>query len=155
MARERDLFANFERMRREMDELFGTFFERGPRRMPFPAVDIYYETRPDGRPHVIVVAELAGVEHHELELEIRDRELVLAGSRRTAAPSENRRYQQLEIEHGPFRRVVALGAEVVPDEAHATYRHGLLKVDLPLAQQAIAPKRSIPIEVDERETREP
>jgi len=36
MASERDLFANFERMRREMDELFGDVIDRGlaPRRRP-------------------------------------------------------------------------------------------------------------------------
>ena len=28
MSQERDLFANFERMRREIDELFGDVFER-------------------------------------------------------------------------------------------------------------------------------
>jgi HSP20 family protein len=28
MARERDLFANFERMKREIDELFGTVLDR-------------------------------------------------------------------------------------------------------------------------------
>ena len=41
---ERDLFANFERMRREMDQLFGDVFERAGmarRRVGFmPAVDV-------------------------------------------------------------------------------------------------------------------
>jgi hypothetical protein len=43
---ERDLFANFDRMRREMDELFGDAFDRrlSPRRRGgfSPAVDVYY-----------------------------------------------------------------------------------------------------------------
>ena len=43
---ERDLFANFERMRREMDQLFGDVFERAGmarRRVGFlPAVDVAY-----------------------------------------------------------------------------------------------------------------
>ena len=47
----------------------------------------------------------------ELELEVRGRELVLSGLRRPDS-AEGRAYQQLEIEHGPFRRVVALGVEV-------------------------------------------
>ena len=46
MAPERDLFANFERMRREMDELFGDVFERtglARRRSGFsPPIDVYY-----------------------------------------------------------------------------------------------------------------
>src|SRR5438874_2165457 len=47
---ERDLFANFERMRREVDELFGGVFERtglSRRRGGFsPAVDVAYLANP-------------------------------------------------------------------------------------------------------------
>jgi HSP20 family protein len=133
MARERDLFENFERMRREMDELFGDVFERrlgGPR--PHggfsPAVDVYYAADP---PRAVVQAELAGIDPNELELEITGRELVLAGYRR-APKAEGRSYQQVEIEHGRFRRVVSLGAEVDPDAAKAVYENGFLTVELPL-----------------------
>ena len=45
MPPERDLFANFERMRREIDELFGDVFERSgfvSRRGFSPRVDVYY-----------------------------------------------------------------------------------------------------------------
>jgi HSP20 family protein len=52
----------------------------------------------------------------------------------------------VEIDYGPFRRVVALGDEVVADEARATYRDGMLRVELPLARPE-ARKRSVPIEV--------
>jgi len=148
MPPERDLFANFERMRREMDELFGDVLQRSgvaPRRRAgfSPAVDVYYADDP---PRAVVVAELAGIDADELELEIQGRELVLSGHRR-AAESEGRLYQQVEIEHGPFRRVVQLGAEVRADEARAVYEDGLLRVELPLAQAA---PRSVPIEVRER-----
>src|SRR5215213_8886036 len=102
MPQERDLFANFERMRREMDELFGDVLDRGlaPRRRGgfSPAVD--------------------GV------------------------------YQQLEIERGPFRRVVSLGAEVDADSADATYEDGILTVELPLSRPARP--RTVPIRGTER-----
>jgi HSP20 family protein len=143
VSRERDLFANFERMRREIDELFGDVFERtgfGPRRGFSPAVDVYYHGEP---PRAIVRAELAGVDIDRVGLEIRGRQLVIAGERR-AAESAGRLYQQIEIEHGPFRRVVELGADVVADEARATYDDGVLEVEMPLArreQQA----RAVPI----------
>jgi HSP20 family molecular chaperone IbpA len=57
---ERDLFANFERMRREIDELFGDVFERtGFRGRGFsPSVDVYYTDDP---PRAVVKADLAGV----------------------------------------------------------------------------------------------
>ena len=129
---ERDLFANFDRMRRDVDELFGDVFERTRltrRRTGFlPAVDVAYVSNP---PRAIVTAELAGIEIDELDLEIAGRKLILAG-RRGPAPVEGEVYQQVEIERGPFRRVVELGADVRAEEARAQYEDGMLRVELPL-----------------------
>jgi len=133
VSSQRDLFANFERMRREIDELFGDVFERkaGLRGRGFsPAVDVYYVDDP---PRAIVKADLAGVGIQDVGLEIRGRQLLIAGERRPAEAA-GRLYQQIEIQHGPFRRVVELGAEVVADEARASYEDGMLEVEIPLAR---------------------
>jgi HSP20 family protein len=132
---ERDIFANFERMRREMDELFGGVFDRSlapHRRAGFtPRVDVSYVGDP---PRAIVTAELAGIDIGQLDLEIRGRELIISGSRGALDESEGRVYQQIEIEHGPFRRTIQLGADVAADQAKATYDDGVLRVELPLVQ---------------------
>ena len=142
MPPERDLFANFERMRREMDELFGDLDRRmAPRRGGFsPAVDVYYVGDPA---RAVVRADLAGLDPAGITLEIRGRELILSGTRPPES-GEDRVYQQLEIEHGPFRRVVPLGADVDQEAATAAYEDGMLIVELPLAP----PKRAhnVPIE---------
>ena len=143
MPSDRDLFANFERMRREMDELFGDVVGggwSGSRGAFSPAVDVYYTGDP---PWAVVRAELAGVRASEIELEIRGRELVLAGHRRAHDGEEERVYQQLEVQHGSFRRVVALGADVDADAARATYEDGILTVELPIVSPAGS--RSVPI----------
>ena len=133
MAPERDLFANFERMRREMDELF-------PRRRGgfSPAVDVYYTSDP---PRAVVRAELAGIDPDDVQLEIRGRELVLSGERPPQG-GEERVYQQLEIDHGAFRRVVSLGTDVDADAADARYEDGMLIVELPLLARRA---RTVPI----------
>jgi HSP20 family protein len=134
MARDRDLFANFERMRRDMEELF-------PRRSGgfSPAVDVFYVGAP---PRAVVRADLAGVDPDAVQLEIRGRELILSGSRDPQGGND-RVYQQLEIEHGPFRRVVSLGADVDQDAADARYEDGILTVELPLLRPRSA--RTVPI----------
>jgi HSP20 family protein len=143
---DRDLFANFERMRREMDELFGDVFERTglsrSRRAGFsPRVDVYYTGEP---PRAVVKAELAGIDPDAIGLEVRGRELVITGERR-AEEADGRVYQQLEIGYGPFRRVVQLGAEVRAEEARALYEDGMLRIELPLAEPDRR-TRSVPIE---------
>jgi HSP20 family protein len=128
---ERDLFANFERMRREIDELFGDVFERtglAPHHGFSPPVDVYYA---DGPPRAVVKADLAGIDIDGVALEIRGRQLVIAGERR-ADESAGRLYQQIEIRNGPFRRVVELGADVVAEDARASYEDGILHVEVPL-----------------------
>jgi HSP20 family protein len=144
MPPERDLFANFERMRREIDELFGDVFERtriGPGRRGFsPEVDVYYCG--GERPRAVVKADLAGVDIDDVGLEIRGRQLVIAGERR-AQEAEGRLYQQMEIAHGPFRRVVELGTDVVAEEASANYVDGILRVEIPIATED---PRQVPIQ---------
>jgi HSP20 family protein len=151
MPPERDLFANFERMRREMDELFGNVFERTGLAMRgdgfAPKVDVYYAGDP---PRAVVKVELAGIDSDRLGLEIRGRELVITGHRTPSDP-EGRVYQQMEIEYGPFRRVVALGADVVADEAKAVYEDGILRVELPLTQPR-GQTRRVPIEIPREES---
>ncbi len=133
MTSQRDLFAGFERMRREMDELFGDVFERqrGLRGRGFsPRVDVYYTDNP---PRAVVKVDLAAVDPGDVALEIRGRQLLIAGERRPGEAG-GRLYQQIEIEHGPFRRVVELGADVVANEASASYTDGVLHVEIPLAE---------------------
>jgi len=145
MPAERDLFANFDRMRRDMDELFGDAFERSGlsrrRTGSWPAVDVAYASDP---PRAIVTAEIAGVQADKLALHIEGRRLVLAGRRGPAAP-EGEVYQQVEIERGPFRRVIELGADVRADAATARYEHGMLRVEMPLTQPP-PDSRAVPIE---------
>ena len=114
MASKREIFVNVERARRVFE----------------PPVDVFYVGDP---PRAVVHAELPGIDPSQVSVEVRGRELVLEG-RRAAPRAEGRLYQQLELEHGAFRRVVPLGADVVADEAAAHYRDGILEITLPLAR---------------------
>jgi len=144
---ELDLFANFDRMRREIDQLLGNALHRpGVTRGFAPAVDLVYASEP---PRAIVTAELAGVEIGSLELEVHGRKLILAGRRGPATADADVVYHQVEIERGPFRRVIDLGADVDGERARASYEDGMLRVELPLVQ-AHARARVVPIESGER-----
>lgn len=143
---QRDPFANFARMRKEMDQLLGDVWERAgyaPHRETgfSPRVDVYYCGEP--RKAVVKVA-IAGVSLEEVNLEISGRELVISG-RRSAQEGEGRVYQQVEIDSGPFRRVIELGADVDPERAKATYEDGILRVELPLREPSEVSRR-VPIE---------
>jgi HSP20 family protein len=150
VARERDPLVNFERMRREMDELFGDVWGEGgwlsgrPQPGFSPRVDVYYCGDP---PKAIVKVDLAGVSLEGIALEVVGRDLVISGER-PIQETEGRVYQQVEIEAGPFRRVVELNADVVAQQAKATYEDGILRVELPLELRGPS-RRHVPIESKE------
>lgn len=142
---DRDLFANFDRMRREMDELFGGALERSPMTRGqagfSPPVDVAYVSEP---PKAVVTVELAGANPDQVDIEVHGRQLILSGVR-PAAPPENCVYQQVEIERGRFRRVLTLGAEIDADAVTASYQAGMLRVELPLLARKIG-TTAVPIE---------
>lgn len=138
-------------MRREMDELFGDVFSATAltpiRQAGFTSsVDVYYTVDP---PQVVVVAELAGIERDLLELKIEGRTLIFSGVRRPAQ-AEGRDYQQIEIGHGPFRRVVTLAADVCAEDARAVYRDGILRIEVPLRQIG-SQAHSVPVEIPDED----
>jgi HSP20 family protein len=130
---DRDLLFDFERVRREMDELFDDVWGMGRvRRRPTgfsPRLDLYYCGAEE--PKAVVKVELPGVPPESIDLEISGRDLVISGER-PVAESEGRVYQQIEIEMGPFRRTVRLSADVDADRTRASYDDGILRIELPL-----------------------
>ena len=134
--REKDLFANFARMRREMDEMLGGTWGRATyisrRASGFsPSVDVFYANDPE---RAVVKCELAGVETASLGIEVSGRQVTIIGHR-PLPETEGRVFQQVEIPTGPFRCIVELQVDVDSDRAEATYEDGLLTVELPLRSE--------------------
>jgi HSP20 family protein len=93
--------------------------------------------RSDDPPALHVVVELPGVDPTSINVVAADRVLVVAGER--CRPQLRGRYQQMELEYGPFQRRISLIEPVDTAAATARYEQGLLTVVLPIA--AKTPKR--------------
>jgi HSP20 family protein len=143
-----DPFADFARMRREMDDLLGDFWDHAA--LPaarqatafVPRVDVYYcgDASPE---KAIVKVDLPGVDIDQVNLEVRGRTLIISGER-PVRETEGRTYQQVELPSGAFKRLVELSTDVIADEAQATYEDGILRVELPVRVQQSP--RQVPIE---------
>ena len=95
---------------------------------------------------VLVVAEVAGVIKESLRVVIEGEWLQVAGRRRNPFPPDARRFFQVEIEYGPFERIVRLPVEVDPASAKALYEDGLLVIQF---DKRHLPSSPIRIPVDE------
>jgi HSP20 family protein len=128
MSRSKD---PFDRLQGEIQELFDELWQvprfSGLRRGFRPQVDV---VRSDDPAELRVVVELPGVEPDDVKLYADATTIVVAGERRR---STSGRYQQMELDFGPFQRRVALPEAVDPERARADYRRGLLIVSLPIA----------------------
>ena len=94
-----------------------------------PAVDIY-ESRTD----VYVVADLAGVLASGIDICSEGRCLTITGTRRSPqlpdGCTEVCAYA-MEIDQGPFKRIVEIPSEVDVDGVEASFQRGLLWIRLP------------------------
>ena len=143
---ERDLFANFARMRREMDEMLGGTWGRSAyisrRASGFsPNVDVYYCSDPE---RAVVKCDLAGIDPTTVGIEVSGRQVTVVG-KRPVQETEGRVYQQVEIPTGPFRRIVELQVDVDPERAEASYEDGVLCIDLPLRDESETTRR-VPVQ---------
>jgi HSP20 family protein len=134
----RDLLA----VRDEMNRLFNQFFGRTAGDVESwlsgtwtPPVDIY-ET---GETLVIKV-EVPGFAKEDLHIEVNDNTLTLKGERRSDPMVKEEQYHRRERAYGAFQRSFLLPAMVDHGKVQATYRDGVLELQLPKAEAA-KPKR--------------
>lgn len=142
---ERDLFANFARVQREMDRMMGDMWGRsrfltGSSSGFSPAVDVYYCGEPE---RAVLKVDLAEVDLSSVNIEVSGREVVITGER-AVQETEGRVYQQVEIPTGPFRRIIELQADLEAESAGATYDDGVLRIEIPLLKAPQSTRR-VPI----------
>src|SRR6056297_2380263 len=89
----------------------------------YPPLDIF-ETKTE----IIVIAEMAGVNKEDLDLEINSRAIRMAGKRIGVPPAENGKYRLAEIQYGNFERVLYLPSPINTDSVNAAYKKGLLHI---------------------------
>lgn len=89
------------------------------------AVDLY-QTAKD----IIVQTMVAGVKPEDLELTIGRDIVTIRGKREENRTINDEDYFTKELYWGKFSRTISLPAEVEPEEAEATEKHGLLTVKI-------------------------
>ena len=85
--------------------------------------------------HILVVVEIAALRPADLSITLLENQLVITGTRERP-PLQNAAYHQVEIGYGEFRVEIALPWSLQRDQVSATYRDGLLKVELPRQPQS-------------------
>jgi HSP20 family protein len=90
-----------------------------------PPVDIY-----ETEEHIILKAELPGIDKKNIEVEINDNMIVLKGERRFEKSVHEENYHRMERSYGNFHRVFTLPYVVDKRDTKAKYNNGVLEITL-------------------------
>ena len=143
--RELTPFGDFERMRRGMDRLWDSFFERGSLRGEeggewLPSLDVA-ETKNE----MVVKAEVPGLDPKDIDISLSDGLLTIKGEKKQEREEKEENYHLVERSYGSFARSIRLPNEVQSDKINASYKNGVLKIVLPKSEEA--KKKEIKIKV--------
>lgn len=130
----RDLFAEFERLQRELDQVFGLPSIRGVAR-GYPALNVGTTPR-----SIEIYAFAPGIDPASIDVQIEQGVLTISGERKPESVPEGAAVHIDERFAGRFRRVVSLPDDIDPNAVNATYRDGVLHVSV-ARREAAQPRR--------------
>jgi HSP20 family protein len=133
----RDIFADLDRLQREMQQAFDVSPSiRGFGRGGFPALNVGGTQQ-----SVEIYAFAPGLDPNRIEVNIDRGVLTIEGQRESALPPDEKQAVHInERFAGRFRRVVSLPDDVDPNAVSAQYRDGVLHLSIRRRESAM-PRR--------------
>ena len=136
-----NLFGQFERLRRELDDVFGVSglpsSIRSVAAGTVPAVNIGRTPK-----SVEIYAFAPGLDASKTEVTLERGLLRISGQRQSAVPADDPEVSVYALERGAgsFTRVISLPEDIDPAQVDATYRDGVLQVRI-ARRESEQPKR--------------
>lgn len=97
-----------------------------------------------------ISAEVPGMDEKDINITLKEKQLVLEGEKRNEYKDEDKKkgYYHTEFSYGRFYRAIPLYDDVDTDKIKATYRNGVLFVDIEKLAGAQSKTRKIEIAKD-------
>jgi len=130
-------FDRLSSLREEMNRLLeGSLAGFAPREVGLfsgwsPALDVY-----EDKDQVFVKVEVPGMKKEDIDIAFHDGMLSISGERKQESEVREGETFRTERYFGRFRRTLALPTQVDPEKVKATYRDGILTVELAKAEAA-------------------
>jgi HSP20 family protein len=135
-------FGDLTTLRDEMDRLWGRFIRDWPAPIRregagqwLPTVDVSETPK-----EVVVEAEIPGMDPKDIDISLQGSKLTLRGQRKQEKKEEGKNYHRVERTYGTFSRTIQLPAEVDASKVNATYKNGVLRVNMPKSKEETVKK---------------
>jgi HSP20 family protein len=114
----------------DVNRLLDTFFGARPAheagRRWMPAMDLV-----EADDHLILKADLPGLDRDDVEIEVKDDVLTISGERKSEHEERGDGYHRIERAYGGFARSLTLPKGIDPDQVQAEFDKGVLEVRIP------------------------
>ena len=135
-------------LHREFDDLFNRFFRRDfgvpgdplGKGLWFPTTDILEDKK-----KITLKVEIPGVEAKDIDVSLDGRRLTIKGEKKHEKEEKEENFHRTERLYGQFRRTVELPAEVDPSKVDASYKRGVLKIELKKTKESHPKKIEVKI----------
>lgn len=128
-------FGEIMTLRQAMDRLFDDdyrpfrWLSGGP---DGPALPLDVTTTTDA---MTIEAALPGIKPEDVDITVENGTVTISGRTASERSAEEGAYVLQEIRRGNFSRSVTLPTGLEPDKAKATFEHGILRLEIPKAEQ--------------------
>lgn len=95
---------------------------------------------------LIVRLEVPGLDKQDLQIELVGDSIVVSGEKRFAQEATEGTWHMVQCAYGSFRRAVPLPVPVKAGAAKASYKDGILRIELPKATPGRTSSVAIPVE---------
>ncbi|KTC78825.1 Hsp20/alpha crystallin family protein [Legionella cherrii] len=106
-----------------------------------PSMDVV-----EDKDHFCVQLEMPGIDEKDIKVSILDNVLTISGEKSSSKKNEGKRYISREISFGKYERSISLPTSVDLTKAKATFKKGMLWVDLPKKTESKTGTRDIKVE---------
>ena len=135
-------FREMEDMERRMEDIIGRpLYPLAWRRLPVeerewtPAVEVF-----EKEDQFVVKAELPGMKEDDIDISVVGDTLTIKGERKAESEVKEEDYYCCERSYGSFYRSVALPSNVNAEKIEASYKEGILEINLPKVPE-VKPKK--------------
>ena len=124
---------SFSHLRDQLNRLFEGSASRAPESFGdwSPALDAF-----EDKDKYIVSLELPGLKREDIAVTVHDGVLTITGERKSDAEAKTGTVHRSERAYGRFTRSVSLPPTAKADQVAASYKDGLLQIELPKAEEA-------------------
>ncbi|HAA31406.1 MAG TPA: molecular chaperone [Cyanobacteria bacterium UBA8553] len=126
-------FQELETLHRQMDQMFDDMsgLTRNHQTTWKPAIELQ-----DTDDHVILRAEIPGIEGKDLDVRVTRDAVAITGEHRYEKKAEEKGFFRSEFRYGKFGRVIPLPVAVKNDQVQADFTNGILTLTLPKVESA-------------------